>query len=180
MAQLIKDKIDPMKINNFSRKALEKGADMSKLFETSKINGMRLSNRFVRSATWEGMAAEDGACTPELKDLYAQLAKGGVGLIITSHTYVRSEGKGTPRQLGIYKDELISGLRKFTQAIHRHDSRVAVEISHAGILTNEKLTGQTPLLVSQMDEFNQSPGKEMTVDTGWRNPLLQARRTACG
>ena len=30
---------------------------MSKLFETSSINGMKLSNRFVRSATWEGMAA---------------------------------------------------------------------------------------------------------------------------
>ena len=37
---------------------------MSKLFESSEINGMKLSNRFVRSATWEGMAADDGACTP--------------------------------------------------------------------------------------------------------------------
>jgi hypothetical protein len=31
---------------------------MSKLFESGKINGMELSNRFVRSATWEGMAAD--------------------------------------------------------------------------------------------------------------------------
>jgi 2,4-dienoyl-CoA reductase-like NADH-dependent reductase (Old Yellow Enzyme family) len=30
---------------------------MSKLFESGKINGMELSNRFVRSAAWEGMAA---------------------------------------------------------------------------------------------------------------------------
>lgn len=137
---------------------------MLKLFETSDINAMRLANRFVRSATWEGMAADDGACTPELRDLYTRLAKGGVGLIITSHTYVRPDGKGTPRQLGIYKDELIEGLQDLTRAVHRYDSRVAVEISHAGILTNEKLTGQTPLVVSPVDEYGQSAGREMTVE----------------
>lgn len=137
---------------------------MSKLFETSKINSMRLSNRFVRSATWEGMAADDGACTPSFKDFYAQLAKGGVGLIITSHTFVRTDGQGTPRQLGIHKDELIPGLQDLTRAIHAYDSRVAVELSHAGILTNEKLTGQAPMAVSAEQDFTQSPVKELTVE----------------
>jgi 2,4-dienoyl-CoA reductase-like NADH-dependent reductase (Old Yellow Enzyme family) len=66
---------------------------MSKLFEPSEINGMKLSNRFVRSATWEGMAADDGACTPKLIDLMANLAKGGVGLIITGHAYIQKEGQ---------------------------------------------------------------------------------------
>ena len=90
---------------------------MSKLFETSEINGMQLSNRFVRSATWEGLAADDGACTPEFKDFYLQLARGGVGLIITSHTFVRSDGRGTPRQLGLHTDELIPGLQDLTNAV---------------------------------------------------------------
>ena len=48
---------------------------MTKLFEHSTINGMELANRFVRSATWEGMAADDGGCTPKLIDLMTDLAK---------------------------------------------------------------------------------------------------------
>ena len=51
-----------------------KESDMIRLFETSEINGMKLSNRFVRSATWEGMATDDGACTPKLRALMADLA----------------------------------------------------------------------------------------------------------
>ena len=33
---------------------------MSKLFETTTLNGMTLKNRFIRSATAEGMATDDG------------------------------------------------------------------------------------------------------------------------
>ena len=69
---------------------------MSKLFESTTINGMELPNRFVRSATWEGMAADDGTCTPELIDLMTALAKGGVGLIISSHAYVSPAGQASP------------------------------------------------------------------------------------
>ena len=66
---------------------------MTKLFTPNQINGMTLSNRFVRSATWSGMAADDGACTPQLVDLMVNVAKGGIGLIITGHAYVRQDGR---------------------------------------------------------------------------------------
>ena len=136
---------------------------MSKLFQPTTINGMELPNRFVRSATWEGMAADDGTCTPELKDLYIDLAKGGLGLIITSHTYVRPDGMGSPRQLGLSEDKFIPGLRDLTDAIHRHNTPVAVELSHAGILSNEKVTKLTPMVVSKVEGYVGSGGREMTV-----------------
>ena len=38
---------------------------MSALFESSEIAGMRLSNRFVRSATWEGLAWRKAPLRPD-------------------------------------------------------------------------------------------------------------------
>ena len=83
---------------------------MSILFEPMTINSLILPNRFVRSATWEGMATDDGRCTQQLTALMAQLAEGGVGLIITGHAYVHRRGQAGPWQLGIYDDHLIAGL----------------------------------------------------------------------
>ncbi len=96
---------------------------MSILFESGEINGMKLRNRFVRSATWEGMATPEGAVTPKLIETMTLLAKGGVGLIISSHAYVRPDGQATPWQIGVYEDRLIDGLRQVTEAVHEADGR---------------------------------------------------------
>jgi len=135
---------------------------MRKLFESSEINGMKLANRFVRSATWEGMATDDGACTPKLIDLMAELAKGGVGLIISSHTYVSSEGQAGPWQLGVYKDELIPGLTEVTKAVHDNGGKIVMQLAHAGLTANAQLTGRTPIGPSPLEDSKESPGQEMT------------------
>ncbi|MBU2498595.1 MAG: NADH:flavin oxidoreductase [Proteobacteria bacterium] len=134
---------------------------MNELFESTEINGMALANRFVRSATWEGMATEEGECTPELCDLMARLAKGGVGLIITGHAYVRRDGPAAPWQLGVYDDRLIEGLRDMTRAVHDQGGRIVLQMTHAGLFANPKLSGETPVAVSQVDGFVRSPRKEM-------------------
>ena len=136
---------------------------MPKMFEATEINGMKLANRFVRSATWEGMAQEDGACSPKLIDLISGLAKGGVGLIITSHAYVRPDGQAGPWQLGIYKDALIKGLRDMTRTVHDHNGRIVLQISHGGLFANPELTHKTPLAPSVVDGFTKFPPREMTV-----------------
>jgi len=137
--------------------------DRYKLFETTEISGMKLRNRFVRSATWEGMADEEGRCTPELSELMVQLARGGLGLIITSHAYVRSDGQAGPRQLGIYEDRLGENLRGMVQAVHQHGAAIALQISHAGYFSSAKIIKQTPLAPSQVAEFAKSPRNEITT-----------------
>ena len=53
-----------------------------------KIGNLEIKNRFVRSATYEGMAHE-GHVTDKHVELYKNLAEGGVGLIITGYSYVQ-------------------------------------------------------------------------------------------
>ena len=118
---------------------------MTELFEHSTINGMELANRFVRAATWEGMAADDGACTPKLIDLMTELAKGGLGLIISSHAYVSPEGQASPWQLGVYNDALIPGLAAMAKAVHDNGGKIVLQLAHAGFFAIAKLTGQTPM-----------------------------------
>jgi 2,4-dienoyl-CoA reductase-like NADH-dependent reductase (Old Yellow Enzyme family) len=137
---------------------------MNKMFQRSAINGMTLSNRFIRSATWEGMAADDGACTPKLIDLMAALAEGGVGLIITSHAYVSPEGQAGPWQLGAYKDELVPGLESMTKAVHDKGGKIVMQLAHAGYFSFAKLTGRTPMAPSNVEGFAKGPRQEMAAE----------------
>lgn len=134
---------------------------MGRLFENSAINGLELKNRFVRSATWEGMADQDGNPTPKLLETMTALAAGGVGLIITSHTFISPEGRATPWQLAIDKDERIDGLKKMTDAVHAAGGRIAVQLAHAGAFAAAALSGMPRLVVSPAEGSDTSPQKEM-------------------
>ncbi|MDI6764907.1 MAG: NADH:flavin oxidoreductase [Thermodesulfobacteriota bacterium] len=136
---------------------------MSKLFETSRINGMTLSNRFVRSATWEGMATADGSVTSKLIETMTALVRGGVGLIISGHTYIRPEGQASPWQLGIYKDELIQGLREMSTAVHERGGKIIMQLAHAGNFAPKQLFGHPPLVVSDFEGLASSPRQEITT-----------------
>ncbi len=118
---------------------------MKSLFEESTIGRMTLRNRFVRSATWEGMAGDDGSVTDGIIDMYDGLARGGVGLIITGHAYVSREGQAVERQLGIDDDRLLAGLSALTETVHKTDAKIAVQLSHAGCRGAVHLTGVEPI-----------------------------------
>jgi 2,4-dienoyl-CoA reductase-like NADH-dependent reductase (Old Yellow Enzyme family) len=135
---------------------------MSKLFETTILKNMTLPNRFVRSATWEGMAKQDGSCTHGLINMMTQLARGGVGLIITGHAYVRKDGQAGPWQLGVYSDQLIQGLTEMTEAVHKENGKIVIQLAHAGCQAPFELTGLEPLGPSVMENQKDSSCREMT------------------
>jgi 2,4-dienoyl-CoA reductase-like NADH-dependent reductase (Old Yellow Enzyme family) len=105
---------------------------MKELFESTVLNAMTLSNRFVRSATWEGLASPEGFGTEDLAKLWIELAQGKVGLIITGHAYVSPEGIAAPRQLGLSSDGHTRSLGKMIGKVHDVGGRIAVQISHGG------------------------------------------------
>jgi len=135
---------------------------MSKVFESTMINGMGLNNRFVRSATWEGMATDDGSCTPKLIETMVRLAEGGVGLIITGHAYVTREGQAGPWQLGIYDDRLLDGLHQMTDAVHGAGGKIVAQLAHSGMFADPALTGSNPIGPSAIRGVSKHEIREMT------------------
>lgn len=121
---------------------------MPKLFEMTTLKGLELKNRFMRSATWEGLAEADGTCTKRLERLVSDLAQGQVGLIIGSHAFVTRQGQATPWQLGIERDACVAPLARMVAAAHAHGSRIVAQLAHAGRLTSRDLTGLPPLFLS--------------------------------
>ena len=104
---------------------------VSILFESTNIKNMNLRNRFVRSATYDG-CADKNYVTEKQMSLYATLAEGGVGLMITGITYVHNKGQISKFQNSISNDEFIPGLKQLTSAVHNRGARIAVQLFHAG------------------------------------------------
>jgi len=134
----------------------------SVLFQSAQIGSLKLPNRFIRSATWEGLAAPDGGCTEELIRLMEGLAEGGVGLIISSHAFVRPEGVAVRGQLGIHRDDLIAGLARMADAVHGKGGRIVLQLAHGGLLAGTQLTGQPALAPSLAGGPEKTRRREMT------------------
>ncbi len=136
----------------------------ARLFETTTIKSMTLANRFVRSATWEGMATVNGQVTPKLTETMVSLDEGGVGLIVSGHAYVARAGQASPWQLGIYDDSLIDGLQAMTEAVHAADGRIVAQLAHAGHFALEKAIGTAPVVASNFDGLSRTPRAELSAD----------------
>lgn len=132
---------------------------MKKLYEKTTINGMTLSNRFVRSATWEGMCEKDGRPTTRLASCYQALAAGGVGLIITGFAFVRPDGKQLRGKMGIHTDDFAVEMLNLTKAVHNKGGKVCIQLVHAGGQTSAKIAGRQPLAPSAVNvkQFSEEP-----------------------
>jgi len=118
---------------------------MDILFEPIRINGMVLKNRFVRTATAERMSPPDGGFTQGMVNLYTKLARGGVGLIITGHSYVHPLGKAERRMTGIHNDGLIPALKKLVNEVHKFDAKIVMQINHCGGRRDKDVGEETPI-----------------------------------
>ncbi len=122
---------------------------MSTLFEPTHIGRMQLRNRLVRSATFEGMADDDGLPSKALFDLYRRLARGGIGLLVTGYAYVCPDGRNPfPGMLAIDRDDVIPHYRELVDHVHEHGAAVAMQIAHCGRQTTASAIGRRPLAPS--------------------------------
>ncbi|MFH0997634.1 MAG: NADH:flavin oxidoreductase [Pseudomonadota bacterium] len=105
---------------------------MSILFETMKIGKLRLRNRFVRSATYDGCADKYGHVTEKQIHLYDELARGGVGLIVSGIASVHPSGRISAFQNIVSDDSAIPGLKKLVHAANSNGAAIALQLFHGG------------------------------------------------
>jgi len=118
------------------------------LFEGVTLGNLRLPNRLVRSATYEGMADETGAPEPGLADLYGRLAANDVGMIVTGFCFIAAEGRASqPRQCGMDAEHKVAPWSRIVAAVKdRHPGTALVmQLAHAGRQTLASAAGGRPV-----------------------------------
>jgi 2,4-dienoyl-CoA reductase-like NADH-dependent reductase (Old Yellow Enzyme family) len=140
---------------------------MSILFEPSRIKNILLRNRFVRSATYDGMAKTTGHVSASQIKLISDLAAGGVGLIIHAITYVHASGQVSSFMNSLAEDEFIPGMQNLTAAAHEHGAKIAVQLYHGGrearFVKTKKQLPIAPSVIAD-DPFYRGPYREITED----------------
>jgi 2,4-dienoyl-CoA reductase-like NADH-dependent reductase (Old Yellow Enzyme family) len=93
-----------------------------KIFSEGAIAGMLITNRLVRSATWDPSILTSRRMTEEVLGLYRNLALGGVGAIITGGLPVYRERfpeEDSGMSFRLYDDLRVSGMGKMAQVVHQ-------------------------------------------------------------
>lgn len=156
---------------------------MSLLLEPAVIGNIEVRNRFIRSATYYGLANEDGTIGEPSINLIKMLAENEVGLIVTGNTYVHKSGQRFPNANCIHTDDHIPGFKKMAGAVHEAGGRVVMQIGHNG--AQAKMAAQSGedyfavSLTDKMPEFGRTP-KEMDEEdiAGLIEAFAQAARRA--
>ncbi len=113
-----------------------------KVFLPSKIGSIPLNNRIVKSAMALNLPGSGKGPSKLLGENYAQIAKGGAGLIITGCVAVHKNGRSAfENALILDTDELIPEFHKISEKVHAHNTPIVMQIGHDGPITRKAVTG---------------------------------------
>lgn len=104
---------------------------MSLLFQPLSLKSLQTRNRIVVSPMCQ-YSSEDGFSTDWHLVHLGTRAVGGAGIVFTEATAVSPEGRISYADLGIWKDEHVSGLARITAFIKEQGAIAAIQLAHAG------------------------------------------------
>ncbi len=106
-------------------------SSVSHLFSPLTLRGLTLPNRIAVSPMCE-YSSTDGFANDWHYVHLGSRAVGGAGLVITEAAAVSPEGRITPQDLGLWKNEHIVELKRINDFIHRQGAYAGVQLAHAG------------------------------------------------
>jgi N-ethylmaleimide reductase len=100
------------------------------LYTSIKVGKLPLTNRLVMAPLTRGRADADRSPNDLMAEYYEQRAT--AGLIVTEATAISPQGYGWAGAPALYNAGHVEGWRKITNAVHRHDGRIFLQLWHMG------------------------------------------------
>jgi 2,4-dienoyl-CoA reductase-like NADH-dependent reductase (Old Yellow Enzyme family) len=145
-------------------------------FSPVAIGPLRLRNRIVKPATFEGMCP-GGLPSEALLEHHRAVAAGGAAMTTVAYASVSPEGRSYATQL-LVRPEALPALRRLTDAVHREGAAVSLQIGHCGDFADPRVTGARPLGPSRrLDLYHRAVARPM-VDRDIERVVDDFARTA--
>ena len=110
------------------------------LFDPIKLGAIDAPNRVLMAPLTRGRSSAGHVPVTALKaDYYSQRAN--AGLIISEATGISQEGLGWPSAPGIWSDEQVEAWKPVTEAVHKADGRIILQMWHMGRLVHSDFLG---------------------------------------
>ncbi len=105
---------------------------MSLLFSEYRIKDLAFRNRVVMPPMCQYMSDSTGVVKDWHLMHYGARAAGGVGLIIVEATAVEERGRLSSRDLGLYADNHVPGMKRLVEFARSQGAVMAVQLGHGG------------------------------------------------
>jgi len=103
----------------------------SPLFTPFDLRSVEFANRIGVTPMCQ-YSAEDGFANDWHLAHLGSFAKGGAGMVMLEASAVTPQGRISPGDLGIWKDDHIAGLARIVRFVHGQGARVGIQLAHAG------------------------------------------------
>ncbi|MDT0687242.1 NADPH dehydrogenase NamA [Autumnicola psychrophila] len=162
---------------------------MSLLFSPLTIKEIEVKNRITVSPMCM-YSSKDGFSNNWHMVHLGSRAVGGAGLIFTEAVAVSPEGRITPHDLGIWKDEHINGLKEILEFVESQGAVIGTQLAHAGrkasttppweggALLDNKSGGWNTLAPSPIPFINNNPLPKELDDTGIKKVITDFKAAA--
>lgn len=106
----------------------------------------------------------EGEMNDQLFNFYVERAKGGVGMLIIGGCAVEKRA-GAPAMISIENDSFIPGLKQLADEVHKHNTKIAAQLYHAGRYAMPFLSGEENVSASSVySRFSKSTSRTLTID----------------
>ncbi|MDP4094315.1 MAG: NADH:flavin oxidoreductase, partial [Bacillota bacterium] len=130
------------------------------IFKEANIAGIKLKNRIIRSATHERIAIPN----EELKNIYINLAMGGVGAIVTGFAGVHRFGKTSTNMPMFNSAEDCSKWESIINEMKKYNTPIILQLGHGGGKNNPVIIGRNALSPSSYQYNKGQKSDEMSTE----------------